>query len=36
MKVAELREELESRGLPTSGNKAELVERLRAHDADTA
>ena len=32
LKADELRAELEGRGLPTSGTKAELVERLRADD----
>jgi hypothetical protein len=30
----DLREELERRGLPKSGNKAELVARLEANDAE--
>lgn len=30
----ELREELTRRGLPTSGNKDELVERLEEHDSE--
>jgi hypothetical protein len=30
MKVAELKEELRIRGLPTGGKKAELIERLKA------
>jgi ribosomal protein L22 len=33
LKVDELREELEARGLPKSGTKAELVERLEDDDA---
>jgi large subunit ribosomal protein L22 len=33
LKVAELQEELEGRGLPKSGKKAELVERLLEDDA---
>ncbi len=33
LKVAELSEELESRGLPKSGKKAELVARLQEDDA---
>jgi len=32
--VADLRERAKKRGLPTTGNKAELVERLRAADAE--
>lgn len=31
---AQLREELAARGLPTTGNKAELLERLAASDDD--
>jgi SAP domain len=34
--VVELRDELSARGLPTSGNKDELVSRLEADDADDA
>ena len=34
MKVAELREELSSRGLPVAGKKAELVERLEASEVE--
>lgn len=34
--MAELRIELESRGLPSSGLKAQLVERLQANWAETA
>jgi SAP domain len=34
--VAQLVEFLESRGLPTTGNKAELIERLEANDAKRA
>ena len=30
MKVAELREELKSKGLPTNGTKAEMIARLEA------
>jgi large subunit ribosomal protein L22 len=33
LKVDELKEALEARGLPKSGNKAELVARLEEHDA---
>ena len=33
MKVAELKEELESRGLDTSGKKADLIARLKADEA---
>lgn len=33
--VAELKDEAESRGLPKSGTKAELVERIEAHDAES-
>jgi hypothetical protein len=33
MTVAELQAELEARGLPTSGLKAELVQRLQDDDA---
>lgn len=29
LKVADLKKELKSRGLPTTGNKNELVERLQ-------
>lgn len=34
--LGELREELAGRGQPTSGNKPELIARLRAHDAAEA
>jgi large subunit ribosomal protein L22 len=33
LKVDELKEQLEARGLPKSGNKAELVARLEEHEA---
>ena len=36
MKVDELKAELESRGLPKSGNKAELIARLAEADAEAA
>jgi large subunit ribosomal protein L22 len=36
LKVDELKDELEARGLPKSGNKAELVERLLDDDAGQA
>ena len=36
MKVDELKAELESRGLPKSGNKAELIARLEEADAEAA
>jgi large subunit ribosomal protein L22 len=36
LKVAELQDELEARGLAKSGNKAELVARLEEDDAGTA
>jgi ribosomal protein L22 len=36
LKVDELKEELEARGLPKSGNKAELVQRLEEDDAANA
>jgi ribosomal protein L22 len=36
LKVAELQEELEARGLPKSGKKAELVARLEEADAGSA
>ena len=31
LKVSELKEELKKHGLPVSGKKVDLVERLRAH-----
>jgi hypothetical protein len=34
--VEQLKEELGNRGLPKTGNKPELVERLAQHDVDTA
>ncbi len=34
MRVAELREALENAGLPTSGKKAALVDRLIAHQTE--
>jgi hypothetical protein len=33
--LVELREQLSARGLPTSGNKADLIERLATPPADS-
>ena len=32
--VADLKDELQTRGLPTSGRKSELIDRLILHDSE--
>jgi hypothetical protein len=34
LKLAELKEQAEARGLPTTGTKAELIAAIQAHDED--